>query len=197
MKMMRVISAVFLLGFLITCAGSLALNSVVILPATVSISPGATQQFEALGFFNDGSNHDITTQVTWTSSDTTVATIDSTGLATGSSLGTTTIQAISGTPGSYPAGNTGTAVLVVVPAIIVITGNAVISAGTTENLTATGTDANGTPIADITTKVAWSSSNTSVVTVDSSGLVAAHQGGTVTITAVLGTVSGTFSLTVD
>jgi hypothetical protein len=77
------------------------LLSIAVTPASPAISTGATQQFTATGTFSDGSTQNMTNQVTWTSSNTGVATISSTGLATGASPGTTTISATaSGITGS-------------------------------------------------------------------------------------------------
>ncbi len=86
---------------LTACAGDVALNGIVVSPASPSIPAGTTQRFTAQGYFNDGSNHDITAEVTWTSSNTAVATIDSTGLATAVGPGTTTITATSSVSSSY------------------------------------------------------------------------------------------------
>ena len=54
---------------------------------------GLSLQFTATGTYSDGSTSDITSKVTWRSSDTNKATISSTGLATGVSAGTTDISA--------------------------------------------------------------------------------------------------------
>ena len=64
---------------------------------SVSIASNATQQFSATAHFSDGSSRDVTNSVSWSSSDTNVATVSSTGLATAKKAGSTTIQAISGT----------------------------------------------------------------------------------------------------
>ena len=101
MKNIRFVLAIFFLGSLAvsltTCAGSLALNGVVVAPANPSIPIGVTQQFTATGYYNDQTTHDITTQVTWGSSNPSVATIDSNGLATSDrQVGRTTITAASG-----------------------------------------------------------------------------------------------------
>jgi uncharacterized protein YjdB len=69
------------------------LESIQITPATATITIGGTQQFLALGSFSDGSVRDLTADVTWSSSDTAVATIDAAGLATGIATGETTITA--------------------------------------------------------------------------------------------------------
>lgn len=59
---------------------------------------GLTQQFTATGAYSDGSTADISSQVTWISSDATKAKINSRGLATGVGAGSTSITAnLSGT----------------------------------------------------------------------------------------------------
>src|ERR1700731_2495908 len=87
------------LGFLLTGCGTASLRSIQIVPAPgtqVLNSPGEQAQFKATGTFQRG-NHpattqDITSQATWSSSDTSLASINSTGLATaGSTQGTTVI----------------------------------------------------------------------------------------------------------
>lgn len=72
------------------------LQSISVTSADTSISIGSTQQYTATGTFSDESTADITSQVTWASSDSLVATIDAAGLASASSEGTTTISATSG-----------------------------------------------------------------------------------------------------
>jgi hypothetical protein len=75
------------------------LASISITPASQSISSGATQQYTAIGILQNGTTVDLTSSVTWSSSNTAVATIDSAGLATAqsvSSTGTTDITAKSG-----------------------------------------------------------------------------------------------------
>ena len=72
------------------------LSSISVTPANPSIAVGATQQFTATGTYSDGSTKDLTSQVTWASSATAVATINSSGLASGVSAGSTTITVTSG-----------------------------------------------------------------------------------------------------
>ena len=61
-----------------------------------SIVNGATEQFTATGTYSDGSQQNLSSSATWTSSNTAVATISSAGLATAVATGSTTIQATSG-----------------------------------------------------------------------------------------------------
>ena len=71
------------------------LASIAITPANTSIAPGTTQQFTATGIYIDGSKQNPGT-VTWSSSASAVASINSNGLAAASSQGQTTIQAALG-----------------------------------------------------------------------------------------------------
>jgi uncharacterized protein YjdB len=69
------------------------LRSIAVTPASPTIAKGATQQFTATGTYSDGSTHNLTTSVVWTSATPTVATIVAGGLATGVGQGTSNITA--------------------------------------------------------------------------------------------------------
>ncbi len=69
------------------------LQSLAIAPMNPSIALGGTQQFTATGSFGDGSTQDLTRLVRWSSSQSTVAVISSTGLATSAGRGSSTIGA--------------------------------------------------------------------------------------------------------
>jgi len=109
-------------------------------PTNPSIALGTTQQFKVTAIYSDNTTQDFTAAVTWSSSDTGVATISnaagSNGLATSVSTGTTTITA---TSGSISA----TMTLTVTPATLVSIGvtptNPSIAKGTKQQFTATGT----------------------------------------------------------
>ena len=62
-------------------------------PANPTILVGATQPFTATGTYSDGSTQNLSSRVTWTSSNTAVATINTNGLATAVSAGATVISA--------------------------------------------------------------------------------------------------------
>ena len=72
------------------------LTSIAVTPASPSIAQGGTQQFTATGTYSDSSLQNLTSQVTWTSSTTSVATITAAGLATGITAGTSTVSAALG-----------------------------------------------------------------------------------------------------
>ena len=188
--------------FLTTCAGSLALNGVAIGPANPHLFTGGTQQLTATAYWNDQTTQDITAQVVWSSSNPAVATVDSSGLATALSIGTTTITATSGEPGSISSNSSiGTTVLNVntppLSSISVTPANPSIPVGVTQAFTATGTFPDGSS-RDMTALVTWSSSNASIVTVNSSGVATAVAVGAGTIiTAASGKISGSTTLEVN
>jgi trimeric autotransporter adhesin len=177
-----------------------ALVSIALIPANPSIANGTQQQFAATGTYTDTSTHDVTGTVTWSSSDSTVATISnasgSNGLATSVGQGAVTITATLGTI----AGVTG---LTVTPAalvsIAVIPANASIANGTGQQFAATGTYTDNST-QPLTASVNWSSSDTTVASISnasgSNGLASSVGQGTATITATLGTISGSTGLTV-
>lgn len=69
------------------------LQTILVTPTAINLVNGTTAQCSATGIYNDGSSRDITSLVTWQSSDTGVASINSAGLATASMVGTSTITA--------------------------------------------------------------------------------------------------------
>lgn len=76
------------------------LTSITVGP-TATIQQGATVQESAIGTYNDGSTLPLGSGVQWSSSDSTAASVNSSGLVTGNSQGSATItaafQATSGT----------------------------------------------------------------------------------------------------
>lgn len=95
--------SLYVLMMVLACAGctgggSASLSSIAVTPASPSITVAADEQFTATGTSSDGSTADITSSVTWSSSDTAAATIvETSGLATAVAAGTSTITATSGT----------------------------------------------------------------------------------------------------
>jgi Bacterial Ig-like domain (group 2) len=79
--------------FINTCNGGV-LQSITVLPSSPTIPEiGQTTQFVALGTFVAGGEIDLTSTAMWSSSDTQVATVSNTGLATAVSCGATTVSA--------------------------------------------------------------------------------------------------------
>ncbi len=178
-------------GTSVVTGNSATLASLAVTPATPSITQGATQQFTATGTLSDGSKQDLTNSVTWTSSSTTVATVSSSGLASGVAPGSSTITATSG----LVNGSTKLTVTPKLNSIAVTPPNPTIVAGTAQQFAATGTFSDGS-IEDLTSSVTWTSATKTVVTINGAGLATAVASGSSTITAASGAVSGSTMLNV-
>lgn len=72
-----------------------ALTAIAVRPQGLTVFLGSTQQFEAIGSYNDGSTGDVTGSVNWSSSAPSSASISSTGLASALAAGPATITASS------------------------------------------------------------------------------------------------------
>lgn len=161
-------------------------------PFNTSLPVGLSQQLMAYGRYSDGTMHNLAAFVTWTAGTPAIATVNSSGIATGVSPGsatfTATLSGISGTCGFtvYTASP---------QSITVIPANPGISPGQTQQFMAVGTYSNGSAF-DLTSLATWTSSNTASATVNASGLASGVALGTANITATYGTVSGSTVLTV-
>ncbi|PYP44711.1 MAG: hypothetical protein DMD50_13465, partial [Gemmatimonadetes bacterium] len=164
--------------------------SVTVSPATASVAVGQTLQLTATP--KDSTGTALTGRsVTWVSSNPGVATVSSNGLVTSGAVGTATITATS-------EGKAGSAAVTVTPvpvaSVAVAPATASLTVGQTAQLTATPKDSAGTALTGRT--VTWASSNTSMATVSSSGLVKGVAAGPATITATSEGKAGTAAVTV-
>ncbi len=166
------------------------LQSISVTPATASVNIGASQQFTATGTYSDGSTG--TVAVTWSTSSASTATITASGLATGVIAGSVTVTATSGSV-------SGTAKLTVnaevVTAIAVTPASVALTVGGAEQFTATATYQNGTS-GNVTSSATWTSTNSSVVTVNL-GFAIAVGTGTAGVTASLGGFNSSATVTVS
>ncbi|TGK01205.1 hypothetical protein EHQ53_09210 [Leptospira langatensis] len=177
------------------------LVSIAVTPTNPSVAKGLTKSFTATGTYTDATTQDLTTQVTWTSSDTSKATISnvsgSEGIATGAAVGTSNITATLGTISS--AASTLTVTAAVLQSITITPSSPSVAKGKSQDLTATGTYSDAST-QDLTTQVTWSSSDTNTVGVsNASGTQGKASGvnvGTASITATLGSVSSSITFTV-
>ncbi len=180
-------------GFTVTGA---VLVSIEVTPTNPTKAKGTTQQFTATGIYSDSTTQNLTSTVTWDSSDTLISTINSSGLATAVDVGSSTITA---TSGSINGSTTFTVTDATLVSISVSPPNSSKAQGTTQQFTATGIYTDGTT-QNLTTQVVWTSQNSSIANISnaagSQGLCMAVQNGSVTITATLGAVSGNTNFTV-
>jgi uncharacterized protein YjdB len=168
-----------------------SITSISVTPEDVTLAIGISQQFTASAIYSDGSIQDLISGVTWASSTTGVATIDSNGLASILAAGTTTMTA---TVGSFTDSTTITVVPAHLTSITLSPATVSMAAGTQQQFTATGNFDDGST--QVLTSAQWSSSALSVLSVDANGLGLAVGTGTTTVTVTSGTISGTASVTV-
>ncbi len=171
----------------------------------ITVFVGTTVIFSAQAY--DQFNNPVNVALTWTSSNTTVGTIDpTTGKFIAKAIGITTISA---TDGSV-VGNADVMVISsaesVLDTITVLPATASLSVNGTQVFTATAKDQNSIPIAGI--NINWNSDNTTVGTVDQPNSVTDGNGsaittftaaalGTATITAANGSVVGSANVIVS
>jgi hypothetical protein len=159
-----------------------------------SKSPMATQQFTVMGSYSLGQPKDITSQMTWQSLDTTVATIDSSGKATAVKSGQVIITTMILDPTTQKTFKASTTLTFVpqLSSISISPASATIAKGTAQRFSASGTYNDGGQ-ADITSLVAWNSSQPATATVSSSagtqGMATGIAAGATNISASLGSVS--------
>ncbi len=193
------------------------LMSIAVTPAAAKIYQGGTQQFTATGTFSDNSTQDLTSTVTWGTSNGAVATISTSGATAGltSGVGGGGPIGISATFGSIVSTTTGgdgaltvvgiTSIAVTPATPTVYLGDATPSNpyGSTNNTAqfiATVNYADSSN-AVVTTSANWSSATTTVATISNTtgtqGLATVLTAGTSTIMASYAGASGTTVLTVS
>jgi hypothetical protein len=174
-----------------SCGGgstsSTTVTSIVVTPSVSSTTVNGQQTFTANALNVDG-NSVGTVLLIWASSDPSVATISTTGVATGKSGGTTQITAatndVTNPITSQPVSLT---VFPDVASVSISPINATIKVGGQQHFVATATDVKGNVISNAVLN--WSISFSGVATIDSGGTATGVSVGTVTVTANVGGVS--------
>lgn len=152
-------------------------SSVIVSPNTLSLDLNGTKTGNLSATVSG--NNNPSQSVTWTSSNTSVATVSSGGVVTAKSVGSATITATS----TLDVTKSGTCSVTVSDSTVHVTGvtlnksSTTIAIDATETLTVTVAPANAT-----NKNVSWSSSDSTVATVSSSGVVTAKKEGSATIT---------------
>jgi uncharacterized protein YjdB len=166
-------------------------------PAVVSKGIGDAQQFTATAIYANNVTAVVTAQCAWSTSAASVASIDSTGKATGIAAGAATItatyQGVAGTASLTISGATLQAISVtpIAPSV---------QKGSTRSMVATGQYSDGSTL-DLTQLATWTSSAPNVADVSnnagSKGLLTAITQGSAQITAAYQGVTGTTTVTVN
>jgi len=179
------------------------LTAITVTPATPSINAGSTQQFTATASYSTGPNQDVTGSAAWSSSNATIATVESTGqanpgLATGVAAGSATITAkLSGVTGST------TLTVIAAPVVTSITISptaATMTVGTTLQFSAIAGYSDGST-KTVTNSATWSSSDSTIASIQSTGqstpgLASGVAPGNVNITVLYSGVSAVTTLNV-
>ncbi|MEX0272916.1 MAG: Ig-like domain-containing protein, partial [Flavobacteriaceae bacterium] len=149
-------------------------TGVTVSPVDATLTEGDAQQLTATIMPGNASNRGVS----WSSSDTGVATVDANGLVTAISEGSATIT-VTTDDGDFTATSTITVEAATVPVtgVTVSPEDVTLTAGGAQQLTATVSPGDAT-----NRGVSWSSSDTDVATVDANGLVTAVSDGSATIT---------------
>lgn len=164
--------------------------SITLDPTSVALVVGATQAVTAT--LRSATNVVLTGRtVAWSSSDTTVASVNASGVVTAVAAGTATIAA---TSEGRSATLTATVTNAPVASVDVTPGTFSLGVGQTQQLAATPRSAGGTALTGRT--VTWSSLNTAVATVSASGVVTGVSEGSATIRATVEGVVGTSAASV-
>lgn len=210
-KNCRWLCGLLMLTFLAACSGDKdpilspdsveGLISIAVSPANSSLAEGESQQFSAVGVYANGTSLDITNRVSWVSSATEIAGIDSSatvapGLVTGLSIGTARISA-------SLAGISAETMLTVTASlsrILVTPANSGVIVGQARQFTATGAYSDGSS-ANITALVTWTSSDNAIALPDAdttsrNGLIGGVSPGVVQIAASMAGIAAETRLTV-
>ena len=178
--------------------GRAQVTVVVPVPTTVTVTPDSVV-FTAIGQTGQLSAEVrdqigrpmVDVSVSWSSSDTTVAAVDSAGLVTAAGIGVTAVTVTVG----EVSGASFVTVEQSAGSVIVSPRADTLAPADTLRLLAEAYDENGHPVESA--QFSWSSSDVSVARVDGSGLVHGVAEGTATITATVDDARGTAEITVE
>jgi uncharacterized protein YjdB len=164
--------------------GQATLTSIAVTPSSIAVASGYGVQFTATATYSDGSTQDITQSASWGSSVMAVATVNTSGLASGLMQGTTNISA------TYLSTSASGVLTVIAPALVSISvtpGSSLVTTGNSVQLTATGLYSDGST-QNVTSSALWSASPSGLATV-TAGLLTGISAGTVTVTASAGGIT--------
>jgi len=161
------------------CTGAscvaITLSSISVAPSTATIPAGIQQPFTATATFSDGTVEDVSTAVTWSTSDVAVASFVASGVVKGNQAGSVTVTAtFQDISGAAQLGVTPAAAV----SLTIDPTTASLSMGMTAACSAYATFSDGSKH-DVTASAAWSSSDTSVATVSGGTISAVGKGAAV------------------
>jgi len=157
------------------------LQAINISPSSSSMPKGSRKKLTAIAHYRDGSQAELVSEVTWTSSNPAVAPIDAEGIATAANEGTSTLQVT-----FQHASATSTVLVVpVAPVALAISpADPAINVNGNSQFKVLATRSDDS-VEDVTSQVNWTSSNSAVAKIAPSGLAHAQEQGSSTIGAEL------------
>jgi hypothetical protein len=204
-RLCRIPFLIWLLAVPAGCSGGSGSNasliSIKVTPANAVLATGSVQQYAALGTYSDSSTRDLTQSVSWSSSSSAVAGVSDaagtkgalTAIAAGTCTVTASLGTVSGATGLTVTSGVTLASLTVTPA------DSSVSLGSSVQFAVQGNYSDGSSV-DLTATATWSSSAGAVATVSdaagSKGKATAFSAGTTTISAAVGSLTGSSRLTV-
>jgi hypothetical protein len=178
---------------LVVATANLAGIAVTSTGGSSTLALGTSMQLLAIGTYTDAGKQDLTSQVTWTSSNTAVATVDQVAGTTGklSSVGSGSTTVTASLTSITSSGLKVTVSSATLTSLAVSPTNPTILVGNTVALSATGDFSDGSS-QEVTRDVAWSSADTAIATVSlTTGVEGSVKGiatGAVTISASSGDI---------
>ena len=140
---------------IIVATSDATLTQLIITPSSPVLSLGRSQNFTVNGVFSDGSVQDVSNQVTWTSSQPSVALPPNNGATTALAVGQTQLEA---SIGNIQATTTLTVTGAVLQSLEIQGGDTLGAPGGSRQFVALGTFSDGS-VFDLTSQVTWSSNN--------------------------------------
>jgi hypothetical protein len=174
LRILATFAALLLLALAASCRGFFVnptLQSITVAPSTGTVAPAGTIQMTATGTFDDGSTSNVTSQSSWQSSNTTVATVGTNNgqvKAAASIASPPGITTITATDGAF----TNTATVTVCPVVTSITvtpSTTNPAAGAAITFIANAVFSGSLNQQDVTSVVTWTISNTAVIPSISAG----------------------------
>lgn len=183
-------------GIAVVSVAAATLSTIEISPVDATTTAGLRSSYTATGTFSDGSKLDVTSQVTWTTDDASVATISNAagaqGQLTARAAGMTNVTATLGLVSSQTTITVTDAMPMSLSIAPIATSTPL---GTAVQYTATVIFSNGTQ-RNVTAMAMWSSSNPMAASISRTGRATPTGPGTTTITASYMTLSASTTLRV-
>ena len=146
---------------------------------------GTSTKLTAIGVYSDGSDVDITKDVSWSSSDTDIVTVvgdEAKGVGVGSAVVTATLDGVTGNT-ELKVEQAQVTDLRIVKDDTALSSDDEFVVGETLKVKALADFDNGMKSVDVTRKVTWQAGNQGTVSVDSNGLITAIEAGYAEVTA--------------